>query len=53
MSESLQLFPYIDIAMRAVAVLILCALPVLLLPLPSRDAPVQRAIRARDPVTSD
>lgn len=31
MSESVLLFPYLDVAMRAVAVLILCALPLLLM----------------------
>ena len=35
MSEPVLLFPYLDIAMRAVAVLILCALPLLLMPEPT------------------
>ncbi|MCC2657027.1 MAG: hypothetical protein K0Q76_2135 [Panacagrimonas sp.] len=35
MTESLPLFPFFEIAMRAVAILILCVLPVLMLSLPS------------------
>lgn len=35
MSETpVLLFPYLDVAMRAVAILILCALPVVLVPMP-------------------
>ena len=48
MLETPLLFPYLDFAMRAVAVLILCALPVLLMPLP---AP-RRAPPAKQPLTS-
>jgi hypothetical protein len=35
MPEAPLLFPYLDVAMRAIAILILCALPVVLMPLPA------------------
>jgi hypothetical protein len=39
MSHGPMLFPYLDVAMRAIAVLILCVLPVLLVaPLAPRGA---------------
>lgn len=53
MSEATLLFPYIDVAMRVVAVLILCALPILLMPLPPPVAALRYKPRAKAVVTND
>jgi hypothetical protein len=47
MSETPLLFPFFDVAMRAIAILIPCALPLVLMPEPApRNHPKRRATQS-------
>lgn len=52
MSDIPLLFPYLDVAMRVIAVLILCALPLLLMPASPPDGALRRSSKPTPPLTT-